>query len=47
VAEGVEDEEQLALLARAGCNAYQGFIFSPPINAKDLGKLMSGEKVAR
>jgi diguanylate cyclase (GGDEF)-like protein len=47
VAEGVENEEQLALLARAGCNAYQGFIFSPPINAKELGKLMSGEKVSR
>jgi EAL domain-containing protein (putative c-di-GMP-specific phosphodiesterase class I) len=46
VAEGVENEEQLALLAEAGCNAYQGFIFSPPINAKELGKLMRGEKVS-
>lgn len=46
VAEGVEDEEQLALLAEAGCNVYQGFIFSPPISAKDLGRLMRGELVA-
>lgn len=45
VAEGVESEQQLALLAEAGCNAYQGFIFSPPINAKALGKLMRGEKL--
>lgn len=47
VAEGVENEEQLALLAEAGCNAYQGFIFSPPINAAELGKLMRGEIVAK
>jgi len=46
VAEGVEDEEQLAMLAEAGCNAYQGFIFSPPISAKDLGRLMRGEGVS-
>lgn len=46
VAEGVEDEQQLALLAEAGCNVYQGFIFSPPISAKELGKLMRGEMVS-
>jgi diguanylate cyclase (GGDEF)-like protein len=46
VAEGVESEEQLALLAEAGCNVYQGFIFSPPISVTELSKLMRGEKVA-
>jgi EAL domain-containing protein (putative c-di-GMP-specific phosphodiesterase class I) len=46
VAEGVENEDQLALLAEAGCNVYQGFIFSPPISATDLGRLMRGELVS-
>ena len=46
VAEGVENEDQLALLAEAGCNVYQGFIFSPPISAADLGRLMRGELVS-
>ena len=46
VAEGVENEEQLALLAEAGCNVYQGFIFSPPISAEELGKLMRKGSIA-
>jgi EAL domain-containing protein (putative c-di-GMP-specific phosphodiesterase class I) len=33
VAEGVETPEQLAFLARQGCHAYQGYLFSPPIAA--------------
>lgn len=40
VAEGVENEHQLALLAEAGCNIYQGFIFSPPVSADALAALM-------
>lgn len=47
VAEGVENEEQLALLAEAGCNVYQGFIYSPPISAEDLGKLMRQGSISR
>jgi diguanylate cyclase (GGDEF)-like protein/PAS domain S-box-containing protein len=31
IAEGVETEEQRKHLARLGCNAYQGYLFSPPI----------------
>lgn len=46
VAEGVENEEQLALLAEAGCNVYQGFFFSPPISAEELGKLMRKGSIA-
>jgi diguanylate cyclase (GGDEF)-like protein len=46
VAEGVENEEQLSLLAQAGCNVYQGFIFSPPITADELSRMMKGKKVA-
>ncbi len=31
IAEGVETEEQHALLAAEGCNYYQGFLFAPPL----------------
>lgn len=31
IAEGVESEEQLALLAEYGCHAYQGYIFGKPL----------------
>ena len=30
IAEGVETEEQLALLAREGCEQVQGYLFSKP-----------------
>ena len=31
VAEGVEDEEQFALLRKFGCDEVQGYLFSPPL----------------
>ena len=31
IAEGVETEEQLALLCDMQCDAIQGFLFSPPV----------------
>jgi diguanylate cyclase (GGDEF)-like protein len=40
VAEGVETEEQLTLLAREGCNFYQGFLCSPPIDERALEDLL-------
>jgi diguanylate cyclase (GGDEF)-like protein len=42
IAEGVETEEQLALLAREGCTLYQGFLCSPPVDAETLAALVSG-----
>ena len=42
IAEGVETQEQLALLAREGCNLYQGFLCSPPVDAETLAALMAG-----
>jgi diguanylate cyclase (GGDEF)-like protein len=36
VAEGVESEEQLALLAREGCTLYQGFLCAPPLESERL-----------
>ena len=36
IAEGVETEQQLSLLAREGCNLYQGFLCSPPVDVETL-----------
>ncbi|HEX6376840.1 MAG TPA: bifunctional diguanylate cyclase/phosphodiesterase [Allosphingosinicella sp.] len=42
IAEGVETEEQLALLAREGCTLYQGFLCSPPVEVERLAELVRG-----
>jgi len=36
IAEGVETEEQLECLASFGCNAFQGFLFSPPVPLEEF-----------
>ena len=36
IAEGVETEEQLDLLAREGCNWYQGYLCAEPLAINDL-----------
>jgi diguanylate cyclase (GGDEF)-like protein len=43
IAEGVETEEQLALLAREGCTLYQGFLCAPPVDSAMLEGLVGGE----
>jgi EAL domain-containing protein (putative c-di-GMP-specific phosphodiesterase class I) len=44
VAEGVESQEQLRLLREEGCDFYQGFLCSPPVNSKELARLVEGGK---
>ncbi|MGF7147890.1 EAL domain-containing protein (putative c-di-GMP-specific phosphodiesterase class I)/GGDEF domain-containing protein [Sphingomonas zeicaulis] len=44
IAEGVEDEAQRALLAAEGCDLYQGFLCSEPVNARQLEALISGHQ---
>ena len=40
VAEGVETEEQLGLLAEEGCTLYQGFLCAPPVDSAALRELV-------
>lgn len=40
IAEGVESEEQLRLLAREGCDIYQGFLRSGAVTSEELAKLV-------
>jgi diguanylate cyclase (GGDEF)-like protein len=41
IAEGVETEEQLTLLAREGCNYYQGFLCAVPLGVGALADLVT------
>lgn len=42
VAEGMEQESQLADLVAAGCDAAQGFYFSRPLSPEAVETLLSG-----
>lgn len=46
IAEGVETEEQLSLLAQEGCNYYQGFLCSTPVDATALDAFVRGRALA-
>jgi EAL domain-containing protein (putative c-di-GMP-specific phosphodiesterase class I) len=41
VVEGVETEDQLALLKHWGCDLYQGFLGSPPLTHDELARFAS------
>jgi len=43
VAEGVENEEQLALLREKECDYIQGFVFYPPLHPEELEDLIKKE----
>lgn len=40
ITEGVETKAQLSLLAREGCNYYQGFLCSPPVDTATLEAML-------
>jgi diguanylate cyclase (GGDEF)-like protein/PAS domain S-box-containing protein len=43
-AEGVETEEQLALIRAEGCTEVQGFLFSKPRPAKEIAELLAAQQ---
>jgi diguanylate cyclase (GGDEF)-like protein/PAS domain S-box-containing protein len=42
IAEGVETEAQRTMLAQYGCNAYQGYLVSKPLPAREFEAFLSG-----
>lgn len=42
VAEGVEAQEDLEFVNRSGCNAIQGYLFSPPMPAAQAERVLRG-----
>ncbi len=44
VAEGVETEEQLAILKRERCDRAQGYYFSKPLSAEQFEQLVQSKK---
>jgi sensor c-di-GMP phosphodiesterase-like protein len=43
VCEGIETEEQAAILESAGCNEGQGYLFSKPVESSQFSKLITKE----
>ena len=43
IAEGVESVQQLDFLKTVGCDAYQGFLFSRPIDSKQATRLLESQ----
>jgi EAL domain-containing protein (putative c-di-GMP-specific phosphodiesterase class I) len=43
VAEGVETPEQLAMLKAEGCTEAQGYLFSRPVPALEVARLLADE----
>ena len=41
ITEGVETKAQLSLLAREGCNYYQGYLCSPPVDSVKLAAILA------
>ena len=46
LAEGVEDDGQLAFLRERGCDAYQGYLCSRPLPAEDFAALLGAQPAA-
>jgi EAL domain-containing protein (putative c-di-GMP-specific phosphodiesterase class I) len=46
VAEGIEDEGQLAYLRDLGCDRGQGYLFAPPLEVEAMGRYLAGRGVA-
>ena len=47
IAEGVETAAQLAELRRLGCDRAQGYYFSPPVPASQIGTMLHDGTTSR
>ena len=45
-AEGIEDENQVAVLRLAGCSYFQGFLFARPMPSHQVSALLAGSTAA-
>jgi len=45
IAEGVEDEQQLAYLCEQGCDEFQGFFFYKPLSAQEFTRVLERQKL--
>jgi EAL domain-containing protein (putative c-di-GMP-specific phosphodiesterase class I) len=45
IAEGIETEEQAAFLKQNGCSLGQGYLFSPPLTAYEIEKLIERQPI--
>jgi EAL domain-containing protein (putative c-di-GMP-specific phosphodiesterase class I) len=43
VAEGVENEDQVVILQKLGCDYLQGFFFAPPLPEEEAEKLIKNQ----
>jgi EAL domain-containing protein (putative c-di-GMP-specific phosphodiesterase class I) len=46
VAEGVEAQEQLDVLAQEQCDQYQGYLFSPPLSRDEFFSMLKQQEVS-
>ncbi|MCH8550597.1 MAG: EAL domain-containing protein [Natronospirillum sp.] len=44
IAEGVEKQDQLEFLSKAGCQRYQGYLYSPPLVRDDINDMLASHK---
>jgi EAL domain-containing protein (putative c-di-GMP-specific phosphodiesterase class I) len=44
VAEGVESDSQMAMLAELGCDHMQGFLFARPVQSADLPRFVLAQR---
>lgn len=44
IAEGVENDRQVEFLREEGCDEIQGFLFSPPLGAEEMTRMLYQEK---
>lgn len=45
-AEGIEDENQVSVLRLAGCSQFQGFLFSTPVDAREIAAFLESRVTA-